>query len=292
MKNKSFAAFILTHGRPHNEITSETLRRHGYTGKIYLIVDNEDKTIDQYVKKYGKENVIVFDKEAAGKNLDLADTQTDRRATVFARNESFVIAKKLGLEYYIQLDDDYTHFSYKKELPTTRTKSNVPKLKSRYIKNLDKVFDAMIDLLNDTNAVSVAMGQGGEYMGGTNAGLWKSGLRRKAMNSWLFKTEQPIDFIGRMNDDVSTYVVHGMRGKLFFTVAQLYLDQAPTQTVQGGMTDIYLASGTYMKTMYTVIMQPSSVKVSVIGSTNKRVHHSIDQNTTYPQIISDKYLAV
>jgi len=57
----NFCAFILTHGRPDNVKTYATLRKHGYTGKIYLIIDNEDKTAKQYYKKYGNE-VIMFDK--------------------------------------------------------------------------------------------------------------------------------------------------------------------------------------------------------------------------------------
>ena len=39
----NFAVFILTHGRPDNVITIKTLRQSGYTGKVYFIIDNEDK---------------------------------------------------------------------------------------------------------------------------------------------------------------------------------------------------------------------------------------------------------
>ena len=39
-----FCAFILTHGRPYKVHTYQTLRKAGYTGKIYIVIDNEDKT--------------------------------------------------------------------------------------------------------------------------------------------------------------------------------------------------------------------------------------------------------
>lgn len=39
-----FCAFILTHGRPDKVLTYRTLRRAGYTGKIFIVVDDEDKT--------------------------------------------------------------------------------------------------------------------------------------------------------------------------------------------------------------------------------------------------------
>ena len=50
----NFAVFILTHGRPDNVITYKTLQRQGYTGPVYIIVDNEDKTIDLYRKNFGR----------------------------------------------------------------------------------------------------------------------------------------------------------------------------------------------------------------------------------------------
>jgi hypothetical protein len=35
----NFAVFILTHGRPDNVKTFNTLKKCGYTGKIYFIVE-------------------------------------------------------------------------------------------------------------------------------------------------------------------------------------------------------------------------------------------------------------
>ena len=70
MENKDFAVFILTHGRPDNIKTTSTLKKCGYTGRIYYILDNEDKTIDQYVKNFGEENVKVFDKQAIADKVD------------------------------------------------------------------------------------------------------------------------------------------------------------------------------------------------------------------------------
>ena len=43
MRRDSFCVFILSHGRPDNVITLNTLRREGYTGPWYIVIDNEDK---------------------------------------------------------------------------------------------------------------------------------------------------------------------------------------------------------------------------------------------------------
>ena len=59
-----FAVFILSHGRPSKVITATTLKRQGYTGSIFIVVDNEDRHIDDYRKIYG-DSVVVFDKKMA-----------------------------------------------------------------------------------------------------------------------------------------------------------------------------------------------------------------------------------
>lgn len=59
-----FAVFILTHGRPENIVTMKSLERGGYTGKLYIVIDNEDDTADRYRELYG-DKVIQFDKLAA-----------------------------------------------------------------------------------------------------------------------------------------------------------------------------------------------------------------------------------
>ena len=70
--DNNFAAFILTHGRADNVITYETLKKTGYTGKIYIVIDNEDKTSKDYYDRFG-DKVVVFDKKKISETLDEAD---------------------------------------------------------------------------------------------------------------------------------------------------------------------------------------------------------------------------
>ena len=73
MIRDNFAIFILSNGRPDNIYTLNTLKKVGYTGKYYFILDNEDKTIDGYKKNFGEDHVVVFDKEEAAKKFDIYD---------------------------------------------------------------------------------------------------------------------------------------------------------------------------------------------------------------------------
>ena len=129
-----------------------------HAGKIFYIVDNEDKQIAQYEENFGKENVIVFDKKKLADSIDEGNNFDERRTITHARNATFDIAKKLGVKYWIQLDDDYTGFRYR-----MYEKGNpLP------IKNLDRVLKTMLDFYKSVNCLSVAMSQGGDFLGGTN----------------------------------------------------------------------------------------------------------------------------
>lgn len=280
-----YIIFILTHGRADNVETLNTLRKHGYNGRVVLIIDNEDEQADEYYKRYGRENVVMFDKKAEAEKCDTCDNLEDRRVILFARNACFEIAEKLGYKYFIEFDDDYYGFCY-----SYASKDGTPK--ERKIKQLNKVFEALWNFYLSIPATTIAMSQRGDFVGGKENDILKNQkLKRKAMNSFFCSTERPFKFFGRINEDVNTYTTLGSRGNLFFTIPQVGLHQEQTQSNKGGMTDIYLDGGTYRKSFYSVICMPSSVKVSMMGK-NKRLHHNIEWNNTAPKIIAERFRKV
>jgi glycosyltransferase involved in cell wall biosynthesis len=276
-----FAVFILTHGRPNKVVTFNSLRKQGYTGEIYIIIDNEDKTADEYRRIYG-DKVIVFDKLAISKTFDEGDNFNDRRAVIYARNASFGIARDLGLDYFLQLDDDYSAFVHKL--------TSSLKYAERRVKSLDRVFDAMLEYYQSISAVTIALAQNGDFLGGavtsTLDSLW---LKRKAMNTFFCSIHRPFAFVGRVNEDVNTYTSLGNRGALMFTVLNVAIIQLQTQSNIGGMTEMYLDTGTYIKSFYTVMYAPSCVTIYEMGHTHKRLHHKINWATAVPCIVSDEY---
>jgi len=270
----SFCAFILTHGRPDNVRTHDTLRRNGYTGQIILVVDDEDSRLAEYQASF--ENVVVFSKRAMAARTQVSDNLQGRDGVVvFARNACFDIARDLGYRDFIQLDDDYTHFYHRFTGQDVFT--------SFHIKDLDSVFTAMLRFYRSTPFTSVAMLQGGDFLGGRYGRTIK--LFRKAMNSFVCSTDRPFEFVGRINEDVNTYVSLGSRGHLFGSFNQLCLQQVQTQTSEGGMTGTYAAQGTYAKSFYTVLHHPSSVKVGIMHTVAHRIHHRINWKLTVPKII-------
>ena len=58
------------------------------------------------------------------------------------------------------------------------------------------------------------------------------------------------------------------------------------------MTDTYIDSGTYIKSFYSVMYCPASVKISVLGdnrSPHYRIHHAINWNTAVPKTIREEH---
>jgi hypothetical protein len=274
----NFVVFILSHGRANNMFTVNSLRKHGYTGKIIIVIDNEDKTADEYIQKY--EDVEIFDKKEIAKTFDEADNFQDRRAIIYARNACFEIAKKRGYQYFIELDDDYTGFEYR-----IYDEENQKPTK---VFSLDNVFAALLLFYKQTKFSTISIAQGGDFIGGKNNRMAKKPtLFRKCMNSFICSTDRPFQFVGRINEDVNTYVYKQSIGLLMGTIPFVALIQKTTQKNKGGMTDLYLDSGTYVKSFYTVMFSPSSCKVAPMGDKHMRLHHEINWNCAVPKLIRE-----
>jgi hypothetical protein len=280
MENKDFAVFIMVHGRPDKVLTYETLMKCGYTGKVYFVADNLDETLPKYKEKY-TDRVLVFDKNEAAKKYDSGDNSGDLRSTMFAANKIFDLAEQVGVKYFYIMCDDYYEFDY-------MFKDGIKGMK--LCRNIDKIFDLTINFYKSINALSVAFAQTGDFIGGIDngKGVYRFS-KRKAMNSFLCSTERRFEFMGRMNEDVTTYVNLGQKGGLFLTIPVFAVNQKDTQQVKKGLTEMYIDNGTYIKSMFSVIYNPSCVKASMMNASHKRIHHSINWKATTPMIISNEY---
>jgi len=278
----NFCVFIISHGRPDNVYTHNTIRKKGYNGPIFFVLDNEDKDYNKYVKNFPDDKVLIFDKKEISKTTDNGDNFNDLRTTTHARNSCFVFAKKLGYKYFLVLDDDYVDWYY-------RINQYMEHPSGHYMikDNLNEVFENTLNYYKSTSFTSICFSQGGDWFGGkTN---FNKPPKRKAMNSFFCSTERPFKFFSRLNEDVNTYMVLGSQGKLFLTIPCIQLNQKQTQKTSGGMTEAYLDNGTYVKSFYTVMYCPSFTKITYMGRTNKRLHHHINWKNAVPMIIDENY---
>lgn len=286
--SSGFCAFILTHGRADNVATVKTLRRQGYTGRVVLVVDDLDGQAGRYRENFGAENVAVFCKAEWAAKTDTMENRGRLNGVVFARNAVWEIARSMGVEWFCVLDDDYLEFQWRWV--------EGERLAGRRCRDLGAVFAAMLEFLRASDADVVAMAQAGDFCGGINSSAAGSPLLRKAMNVFVFRADRPCSFVGMTNEDVNMYVLANLRGRLVFTLTRVSVVQRMTQTNAGGLTDIYLQDGTYVKSFYSVMCAPSCVKVSMLHGGRKgqdgghwRLHHHVAWNNCAAKILAERW---
>ena len=212
MRNKNFAVFILSHGRANNIKTVNMLKRFHYTGDWYVVIDNEDDQEELYRNEFG-DHIIQFDKRDYVSKIDLGDMDTDRRVGVFARNFIQDEAERLGYECHLQLDDDFSEIAIRY--------ADDDKLQSMMVTDLDTVFDACLDLFLSTPLTALSFALSSDYIGGVASDRFQAGMFRKTMGSFFLKAKDKFQFVMRMNDDITSCILHGSRGKLFYTISSL-----------------------------------------------------------------------
>jgi hypothetical protein len=272
-----FPVFILSHGRPDRVKTIHTLRRQGFSGRIFVVCDDKDASLGAYREKFGRD-LIVFSKEQAAQGFDEGDNFKDRRAVVYARNEMWRIARDAGAPKFIVMDDDYHVFSYRRTDKGEYTGHSVRG-------GLDRLFAETFAFL-DCGFDCLAWCQGGDHIGGADQELR---FKRKIMNAFFCDVEKPFPFLGRINEDATTAAALGRMGYKFGTIMFLQLDQSDTQSNPGGLTDIYLSLGTFVKSFYSVMFCPSAVKVKDMGEVGRRLHHATDWSACAAKIIREHH---
>lgn len=276
--NDKFAVMILTHGRAEKVYTIPTLKNHGYTGEIYLVCDDADAQLDKYKELYG-DKVLVFSKEDLIGKIDRMDNFDKRNMVVYARNAVYDLAKKAGLKYIAVLDDDYDYFEWR----VTKDYG----YHARRMKSLDETFKAFLGFLIASKIHCICFAQNGDFIGGKHNETFavKKVAKRKMMNLFFFDIDRPVDFMGTINEDLTASIAQAIQGNITMTCPLVSLKQKNTQTNAGGLTEIYLDLGTYVKSFYSVMYAPSAVKISLMGNKDKRLHHSVNWKLCSPRIL-------
>lgn len=289
---------ILSHGRPNDQATVKTLERFGYTGDWFIVLDNEDETVDEYRALYGEDKIKVFDKEAVMRSgkVNAMDNFFIKKTVVYARYACYEIAKEMGYKYFMMCEDDHDSLRWRMN-PEIDYSSKMVSDSKDYCA-LDQIIDTMLDYFIAVPSIkTLCMAQSGDYIGGGGSRMATDQYRRKAMGTFITRVDDPIKFSGSMNDDTTAYSMNAAMGELMLTTGFIAVNTKPTQKNSGGNTDIYEAFGTYVKTFYSVMGHPSGVKVSVLFNTSARknvgpktnetfrIHHRVSWNNVTPKII-------
>ena len=285
----NYCIFILSHDRAGNIPTISSLEESGYDGDWFILVDSGEH-IDEYKDEYGDEKAIYVPKDDALPELDRGDNFDYRKTPLYTRYQVWDIADELGYNHFVMMDDDYTRFDWKLD-------ENIEFGHTTRVENINQYIEAAIEYLNSSKVTTICMAQGGDYIGGEDATFVKKRKtdnhhivrsRRKAMNVFVCQTDEPYEFRGSLNDDVNTYIREQQLGHVFLTPNILSLEQERTQQHDGGITELYLEAGTYVKSFYTVLYSPSSTGLYFLDDgADKRIHHDITWRNAVPKIVPE-----
>ena len=300
-----YLILILAYGRPeflktHTWKLLDDLNSHA---RKVVVLSDDDKKLPEYKKLFDEDSIYVFNKIEAEKkyDIDLIDcywgkTQS-RKAPIWARNAQFDIARELGYRWFIVLDDDYVDVVMREKMFKRgsdepffpRIRKEIYSLPDAHGSAFDECCLKYFKILDSAPWLyTVAFSQIGDFIGGVGSIMARLSYRWKAMNAFFCDTEKVFRFFGHINEDVNAYVLNGKIGRMSLTLANPSLDQTPTQQVAGGLTELYLQLGTYIKSLTSAVACPSSVSVSCMGVTSPRVHHYVDWTFTCPSVVDEK----
>lgn len=280
MNEERFCVFVLCHNRPKLNVSLRLWGKCLKNTPFYVVVSDDDPQLETYKTLYQEKTLIFNKKEIMEReNIDLMFNNPRYDTPIFARYRCFWLARELGYENFVVLDDDCKEICFYE--PSGKRFRVTPSKDDKGL--VYKAVCATFKLLNKTNLACVAWSQ----LGDTFPNKSKLHFRRKAMNTWFCKTGRTLDFKGFMNEDTVMYANRATKPPIL-QIPFIAINQATTQTLKGGMTNIYKHYGTYAKSMLAVIERPDCVKLTLLKdrkSGNARIHHKIDWNLCVPKIV-------
>ena len=280
MTSKKFAVFILTHGRPYNQLTVKSLYEVGYTGEWYLVLDDQDDTYDEYVKAWGPDRVIKFNKDFFIHHTDTGLHTPVPKFAVFARNAIEYIAQRMGYKTFMMLDDDITKFRVR--LPEGDI------LKSyQFHGTFDKIVDKAVDYILDCDIACMGLGFCNLYIGGVENFNKENPRQRLCAEAFIRNVAHPVDWRLNMVEDMITSIDAAMSGDVWFQFLPIQVEIKMSEgTVDGGNSDVYRQLGMYRISFMPVIAHPSS---NAVRLGKKTWASTTTPDKCIPKIISSRY---
>lgn len=265
-----YIVFIISHKKPDEVRTLKALNDSGFFGDYRIIVDSWDETVEKYEKNYpGK--IEIFDKSEIKKTFDVMDNFNIFSSAVYARNFSYELAKKLGYKYFILLDDDLTKFMY--------VFTEGEKFKKLQIKNINAVFENIVNYLEKSNSAICSISLDGGNFGGPK-GRYSKGCGRSICACMICNSEKNCRFCGTQNEDFNLSI------KYFQDITLEFYFLAVNTPQRGSNSDMYENVGFYKSSFYSFMLRPSGVKLSYKNGhfTMKRYSRKL-----FPKILSDSW---
>lgn len=245
--------FIITHQRAEKQLTLNYLKKAGYSGEIFLVVDNKDKDLEMYKKKY-KDMLLIFDKEDYAKDVDAHINKFPMNGALFARNACIDFAKKMKKEFYCVCDDDIQCVKLKD--------SRSGKLETTKItKRIDEIISYLIGYMEKTVITALGIPEDGAYIGGVNQNV-KDGIKFTLSKFMLYRTKEPVIYESIMWEDAAAVMRDLSIGKVEFSPMILSVTAPENGTNAGGCQELYKKSSNYANAFMVLMARPDTVKIT------------------------------
>lgn len=277
-----FAIFVLTHGRPNTQLTLNRLLSAGYSGRYYLVLDDQDKTIQQYIDNFGPDKIIIFDKNHYLNTIDVGTNTPSDKCILYAKAAAEDIALELGLSAFVIADDDITNFRYRYV--------DGDLLRSQPINmDIDTAFEAYIEFLLATDTVSLGFGPTLCYFAGASIfGEEKIQTLRIPYNFTFRNTKHYVNWVSSYGEDVITDMINSKVGEKWMVMPHIQFDCiAPGSGAEGGMAETYKSHSQFKLVMYDFMYLPVGIKPLL--HQGKKWVCGIQRDRAFPKIISDSY---
>lgn len=278
MQNNLVDIFIPSYHRPDKVKTAKYFVKNGYDPKkIHVFLDSETDDHHAYEKAMNKLgcNLHVFDMDEARERYDYVHrVSKSRRSAGQARNQFYDIAATLGIEFYCVIDDDTANYQVRPF--------------GRYIRMADAgdiapFFIAVREFMQRQKIGCFGLSQTGDMFAIYDERL----MRKKVMNTTFIDTR----FIyrgerGMQDDDTSQFVAIMNEGYFTGSLASgLVLQQTPSATAVGGLTELYNECKLLNKALTVPIQFPSLCRAERQTRNGGRLHHRIQYRYLFPYIL-------
>ena len=270
--------YIISKGRPQCK-TAETLQKIGYDGDWFIVCGNNDETLPEYIEKWGKEKVLVFDWYEEIKKTDVMDNFGFEKMPSGAspvRNAVFDFSRARGERRHWQMDDDFFRF----DLTNTEMSKNSRidgHLLFYWLKRIARFAD-------EAKLANIGISLRDESFP-TDAKAFTS--RVYAVHNMSNDPNLTPRWKGRFNDDtIHAITVHRLGKLKEMNLKFISTDTPRSQQEAGGLTDMYKELGTVRKTAYIILMAPNATKLAIAHG---RYHHKVDWSKLVVKTISEKW---
>lgn len=248
------AIFICTHGRPDKQITLKALRDSGYTGKIYLVLDNEDESLAQYHSNLGMcDDFIFFDKQGI---IDMTNTTSyppNRKTILYAKNACEIMAKRHNLDCFAMCDDDIPGFRY-------RYIENGSCKSLKITQNMDDIINAYMQFILSTDIVATSFGMAQFYFAGENCFSPESMLKWRVPYTFVFRNARhKVDWVSDYGEDITTAIECANQGKFMMASPFVQMNLSPMGVGDGGMVELH--KDTFKLAEYGHVWHPTSEQI-------------------------------